>query len=62
MGFLSALSGWIEALDAKAFQQEQAAAQLLTTGLVLFNGFLVGFLAVNVFLVLTTMIREGALW
>jgi type IV pilus assembly protein PilC len=61
-GFRSALSGWIEALDAKAFQQEQAAAQLMTSGLVLFNGLLVGLLAINVFLLLTTMIREGALW
>jgi type IV pilus assembly protein PilC len=61
-GFLAALSGWIESLDAKAFQQEQAAAQLLTTGLVLFNGLLVGILAVTIFLILTTLIREGALW
>jgi type II secretory pathway component PulF len=61
-GFLAALSGWIEALDARAFQQEQAAAQVLTSALVVFNGLLVGLVAVNVFLVLTTMIREGTLW
>jgi type II secretory pathway component PulF len=61
-GFLDALAGWIEALDAKAFQQEQTAAQLLTSGLVLFNGTLVGLFAVGVFMILTTMIREGALW
>jgi len=61
-GFMKALQGWIEALDARAFQQEQAAAQLFTTGLVLFNGFLVAVLAINVFLILTTLITEGTLW
>ena len=37
-GFVRALTGWHEALDAKAFQLEQAAAQLTTTALVLING------------------------
>ena len=61
-GFGAALSGWIEALDAKAFQQEQAAAQFLTTGLVLFNGVMVGLFAVGVFQILTTLVQEVALW
>ena len=61
-GFLAALTGWIEALDAKAFQQEQAAAQLVTTGLVLFNGVMVGLFAVGIFQILTTLIQEAALW
>jgi type II secretory pathway component PulF len=61
-GFLQALTGWIEALDAKAFQQEQVAAQLLTSGVVLFNGLMVGFFAVSVFSILVTMIQEGTLW
>ena len=61
-GFLAALAGWIEALDARAFQQEQAAAHLLTSALVLFNGLMVGLLAVSVFLLLTTIIQEGTLW
>ena len=33
-GFLNALRGWHEALDAKAFQQEEAATHILTSGLV----------------------------
>src|SRR5882672_1611638 len=37
-GFMAALSGWHDALDAKAFQQEQAFSQVITTGFVLFNG------------------------
>ena len=30
-GFMAALSGWHEALDAKAYQLEQAASQVITT-------------------------------
>jgi type II secretory pathway component PulF len=51
-GFLPALSGWMEALDAKAFQQEQTASQLITTGLVLCNGLVAGLIAVGVFTLL----------
>jgi type II secretory pathway component PulF len=61
-GFLSALSGWHDALGAKAFQQEQAVAQLITTALVLLNGLLVGLLAVSVFQILIAIIDAGALW
>ena len=61
-GFLSALSGWHDALEAKAFQQEQAVAQLITTALVLLNGLLVGMLAVSIFRVLIAIIEAGVLW
>jgi type II secretory pathway component PulF len=61
-GFLAALRGWLEALDAKAFQQEQAAAQTLTTALVLWNGFVVGAFVIGMFNLLTNMIEEGVLW
>jgi len=62
-GFLAALSGWLEALDAKAFQQEQAAAQLLTTGLVLVNGVMVGVFAVGLFAIFIAIIEAGVtLW
>ena len=61
-GFVPALGGWIDALDAKAFQEEQTAAQLLTTGLVLFNGAMVGLFTVGVFQMLTTLIQEASLW
>jgi type II secretory pathway component PulF len=54
-GFLPALSGWMEALDAKAFQQEQTASQLITTGLVLCNGLVAGLIAAGVFTVLISL-------
>ena len=61
-GFLAALRGWFEALDAKAFQQEQAAAQTLTTALVLRNGFVIGVFVIGMFNVLTNIIEEAVLW
>lgn len=61
-GFTPALAGWIESLDAKAFQQEQAAAQLFTTALVLLNGVMVGLIVVGVFQILTLLIEESVLW
>jgi type II secretory pathway component PulF len=61
-GFMEALAGWTEALGARAFQQEQVAAQVFTSSLVLWNGFMVGLLGVSVFTALTTLIRGCALW
>jgi type II secretory pathway component PulF len=61
-GFLAALRGWHEALEAKAFQQEQAATQVFTTGLVLVNGLIVGLLVVGVFQLLIGIINAGVLW
>ena len=61
-GFLRALTGWHESLDARAFQQEQAAAQALTSLLVIFNGLVVGLMAMAVFQSLTAIIQEGLLW
>jgi type II secretory pathway component PulF len=54
-GFLPALSGWMESLDAKAFQEEQTASQLITTGLVLWNGLVVGLIAMGIFSVLISL-------
>jgi type II secretory pathway component PulF len=54
-GFLPALSGWMDALEAKAFQQEQTASQLITTGLVLCNGLVVGLIAAGIFTVLISL-------
>jgi type IV pilus assembly protein PilC len=61
-GFLRALSGWHEALDARAFQLEQAAAQITTTVLVLFNGLVVASIVIAVFLVFIQLVNEAVLW
>jgi type II secretory pathway component PulF len=61
-GFLRALTGWHEALAAKAFQLEQTNAQMVTTLLVLFSGALVASLVIAVFLVLIHLINLGVLW
>jgi type II secretory pathway component PulF len=61
-GFVRALTGWHEALDAKAFQLEQSAAQVTTTVLVLVNGLIVASFMIAVFLVLITLINTAALW
>ncbi len=61
-GFQAALAGWHEHLDAKAFQLEQSAAQILSTTLVLYNGVLVGGLAAATFLGLINLINIGVLW
>jgi type II secretory pathway component PulF len=61
-GFFRAIAGWNESLDAKAFEQEQATAQVVTTGIVLLNGFIVGFIVVSIFSVLIAIINEGTLW
>jgi type II secretory pathway component PulF len=59
-GFLQALRGWHEALDAKAFQQEETATHALTSGLVILNGVVVGLIAVGTFGMLV-MILKGML-
>jgi type II secretory pathway component PulF len=61
-GFVRALTGWHEALDAKAFQLEQAAAQLTTTILVLTNGVIVASVLIGVFLVFISLINQGCIW
>jgi type II secretory pathway component PulF len=59
-GFLAALRGWHEALDAKAFQQEETATHMLTSGLVILNGLVVALIATSMFGMLV-MILKGAL-
>ena len=61
-GFTAALSGWIESLDAKAFQQEQIASTCFTTGLILLNALGVGLVTIGVFQSLIAIINEGVLW
>jgi type II secretory pathway component PulF len=61
-GFLRALAGWHDALDAKAFQQEQAAAQIASASLVLFNGFIVACFVTALFGALVHVINMATLW
>jgi len=61
-GFLEALSGWHEVLDAQAFQGEQAASQIMTTLLVLLNGIMIGLIVAGVFQLLVFVIQREALW
>jgi type II secretory pathway component PulF len=61
-GFRRALSGWHEALDARAFQQEQTAAQLATTSLVLFNGVMVASFVFAIYLAIIGLIQQATLW
>lgn len=61
-GFHTALAGWLAALDAKAFQEEQAVSHLLTTGFVLANGVLVALLAVGTMQLLISLIAATGEW
>jgi type II secretory pathway component PulF len=58
-GFVRALAGWHDALEAKAFQLEQSAAQIATTLLVLLNGAIVASIVVAVFLVIIRLIQAA---
>jgi type II secretory pathway component PulF len=56
-GFLEALRGWHEALDAKAFQQEEATAHAITSGLVILNGLLVALITTAMFGMLVAILN-----
>lgn len=60
--FLQALGGWHEALEAKAFQLEQSAAQITTTVLVLLNGLIIGSIVMGMFLALIQLLNRATLW
>ena len=57
-GFLGALRGWHEALDAKAFQQEETATHALTSGLVVLNGVVVALVAIGMFGMLVAILKH----
>jgi type II secretory pathway component PulF len=57
-GFLAALRGWHEALDAKAFQQEETATHALTSGLVIMNGLVVALIAVATYGMLVMLLKQ----
>jgi type II secretory pathway component PulF len=56
-GFLDALRGWHAALDAKAFQQEETATHMMTSGMVVLNGVVVGLIAVGMFGLLVMILK-----
>ena len=58
-GFVQALQGWNAWLDAKAFQQEQAAAHTITSGLVLWTGTIVAAVVISVFSILIAITNAG---
>lgn len=60
--FLGALAGWHESLEAKAFQLEQSAAQIVTTLLVLLNGLIIGSIVIGMFLALIQLLNRATLW
>jgi type II secretory pathway component PulF len=61
-GFLPALAGWHESLEARAFQEEQAAAHGITAGLVLWSGVFVGAVVISIFMFIVSLIDEGVSW
>jgi len=56
-GFLAALHGWHEALDAKAFQQEEVATHFATSGMVILNGVVVALIATAMFGILMALLN-----
>jgi hypothetical protein len=61
-GFLRALTGWCESLDARAFQQEQAAALTLASALVVLNGLFVSLIVLSTFGALIAIVEIEILW
>ncbi|HXI82853.1 MAG TPA: type II secretion system F family protein [Verrucomicrobiae bacterium] len=61
-GFLRSLQGWHDTLDAKAYQQEQAASQVLSTVLIILNGVLVSIVVLAIFQPIIALIQREALW
>lgn len=60
--FVDALRHWHEALEAEAARSEDVAAHLLSSGMVVFNGVMVGLMVSAVFVALSSMVNEAALW
>lgn len=58
-GFLDALRGWHEALDAKAFQQEEATAHAVTSSLVILNGLAVALITTAMFGLLVAILNAN---
>lgn len=61
-GFKTALAGWLESLEAKACQQEEVAAQTVSTAMVVLNGCSVALFALAMFLPLIKLLSQITLW
>jgi len=61
-GFLDALRGWHALLEAKAFQQEQVGAQVVTTTFMLVTGLVVALFAIGIFGSLVGLIQGMLIW
>ncbi len=61
-GFAEALAGWHESLDARAFHQEQVAAQIVTSAIVLLNGAVVAAFVIGVFQMFVHLMGAVAIW
>lgn len=61
-GFNRSLTGWIETLDAKAFQQEQSALQIFSSAIVVLNGIAVCLITVGLFSLLISFLNTTLLW
>jgi type II secretory pathway component PulF len=59
-GFLNALRGWHQSLEARAFQQEEATAHAVTTGIVILNGVLVALIATAMFGIIIAILNPMA--
>ncbi|HXF11211.1 MAG TPA: type II secretion system F family protein [Desulfuromonadaceae bacterium] len=56
-GFLAALRGWHESLDARAFRQQETATHVFSSGLVVLNGVVVGLIATSMFGIIITVLK-----
>lgn len=60
--FVAALRGWREALDARAYREEQGTAHGITSALILLNGLVVALVVLSLFGALVQLIDAASLW
>ncbi|MEW6303683.1 MAG: type II secretion system F family protein [Verrucomicrobiota bacterium] len=60
--FQTALAGWQESLEARAFRDEQSVTQTASTALILANGAMVGMVVICLFMPLIQLVNEAVLW
>ena len=61
-GFVQALKGWHESLEAEALQKEESASYAISAGFLVLNGAVVGLIVVALFSAFVAMIEGGVLW